>query len=251
VEKFGIGIIKNIWEHIRYNDPIPSINMALESFGENVETVFPEFTIWNYFTDGKADTIYHNDGIDYPPIVIDQTVASCPFAGITANNPPDGLASNYIVSYPDTTQNGLLNIDFDGVDMVAWGFSYIILKDNTISGTSICSVNTDGETICGIYDFIYYDSIVFIPSVVSQWHNNNEYVFTTEIHPFGDADGSGELNLLDITHIINYLYKSGLPPKHDYYMGDPNCSGAINILDVSYLINYLYRGGPEPCVFRP
>ena len=28
--------------------------------------------------------------------------------------------------------------------------------------------------------------------------------------------------------------------------GDADHSGAINIIDVSYLINYLYRGGPPP-----
>jgi hypothetical protein len=28
--------------------------------------------------------------------------------------------------------------------------------------------------------------------------------------------------------------------------GDVNNSGTINILDITYLINYVYKGGPEP-----
>ncbi|MEW5925603.1 MAG: FISUMP domain-containing protein, partial [Candidatus Zixiibacteriota bacterium] len=61
----------------------------------------------------------------------------------------------------------------------------------------------------------------------------------------GDVDDNGFVNLLDITHLINYLYRYG-PPPSDAQMGDVNSSGSLNLLDVTYLINYLYRGGPEP-----
>lgn len=62
----------------------------------------------------------------------------------------------------------------------------------------------------------------------------------------GDADGSGGINILDVTYIINYLYKGGPAPDPEM-AGDANCSQTINILDVTYLINYLYKGGPAPC----
>nr|MBN2278872.1 thrombospondin type 3 repeat-containing protein [candidate division Zixibacteria bacterium] len=62
----------------------------------------------------------------------------------------------------------------------------------------------------------------------------------------GDADGSGAVNILDATYLINYLYRSGPPPTPLDEAGDMNGSGSINILDVTYLINYLYRGGPAP-----
>jgi hypothetical protein len=45
----------------------------------------------------------------------------------------------------------------------------------------------------------------------------------------GDADGSGDINIQDITYLINYLYKNGPPP-----------------VNLSYLVNYLYREGPDP-----
>lgn len=70
----------------------------------------------------------------------------------------------------------------------------------------------------------------------------------TNIFPFhvcGDADGSGAINILDATFIINYLYKGGPAPVPGE-AGDANGSGTINILDVTALINYLYKGGPEP-----
>jgi hypothetical protein len=61
----------------------------------------------------------------------------------------------------------------------------------------------------------------------------------------GDADGTGAVNILDATFIINYLYRDGPapdPPEN----ADIDSSGGINILDVGYLVNYLYRNGPEP-----
>nr|MBN2277964.1 hypothetical protein [candidate division Zixibacteria bacterium] len=61
----------------------------------------------------------------------------------------------------------------------------------------------------------------------------------------GDANASGSVNILDVTYLINYLYKAGpapLPPE----AGDANGNGAINILDATYLINYLYKSGPAP-----
>ncbi|UCD95338.1 MAG: hypothetical protein JSU69_04615, partial [Candidatus Zixiibacteriota bacterium] len=62
----------------------------------------------------------------------------------------------------------------------------------------------------------------------------------------GDAVGSNTINLLDVTIIINYLYKEG-PEPYPLESSDANCDGNINILDVTYIINYLYKHGPEPC----
>jgi hypothetical protein len=61
----------------------------------------------------------------------------------------------------------------------------------------------------------------------------------------GDANNSGAINALDVTFLINYLYKGGaVPPCAPE--GDINGNGVINALDVTYLINYLYKGGASP-----
>jgi hypothetical protein len=60
----------------------------------------------------------------------------------------------------------------------------------------------------------------------------------------GDADHNGKYNLLDVSYIINFLYRNG--PDPGLYEGDVDSSGVMNLLDVAYLINYLYRGGPPP-----
>ncbi|PKK82218.1 MAG: hypothetical protein CVT49_14925 [candidate division Zixibacteria bacterium HGW-Zixibacteria-1] len=250
-KRYSLDIIRTIWEYARYNNPLTSMNLALNPYGKNMATAFLEFAVWNYFTGTRYDPDYHEDGADYPQIVVAPVAPQCPFSDLLPVIPPDGLASNYIMAYPDTSENGILVVNFDGDNTVSWGFSYILFEGENHQVTTACAVDYMGRTNCGIYDFLRYDSIVFIPCVVSQWHDDNSYVFSTEIHPFGDVDGSGEVNILDITQLIKYLYKSGLPPKYDLRVGDVNCSGNANVLDASYLIYFLYRGGPESCAYRP
>jgi PKD repeat protein len=61
----------------------------------------------------------------------------------------------------------------------------------------------------------------------------------------GDADNSGDYNLLDILYLIGYKYKSG-PPPITIYSGDADSSGQIDLLDILYLITYKFKGGPPP-----
>jgi len=61
----------------------------------------------------------------------------------------------------------------------------------------------------------------------------------------GDADNNNGVNLLDVTYLINYLYKEGPAPEQDW-LADADGSGGINLLDATFLINYLYKDGPGP-----
>ena len=61
----------------------------------------------------------------------------------------------------------------------------------------------------------------------------------------GDVNGGGIVNILDVTFLINFLYKDGQPPD-PMEAADANGNGDVNVLDITYLINFLYKGGPEP-----
>jgi len=78
----------------------------------------------------------------------------------------------------------------------------------------------------------------------------NYISYACEIVP-GDADGTPPLNILDIIHIINYIYKSG-PPSIPYEFANADADGncGIDILDIILLINYKYKNGPEPVLCK-
>jgi len=61
----------------------------------------------------------------------------------------------------------------------------------------------------------------------------------------GDANGDGLIDLADIVHLINFLYRNGDPPA-PMEAGDANSDGIVDVADVVYLVNYLYRGGDPP-----
>lgn len=62
----------------------------------------------------------------------------------------------------------------------------------------------------------------------------------------GDVDNNNQFNILDISFLINYLYKNGTDPDPVVAVADFDCSGGINVLDISALINYLYKDQPRP-----
>ncbi|UCD17946.1 MAG: dockerin type I repeat-containing protein, partial [Candidatus Zixiibacteriota bacterium] len=60
----------------------------------------------------------------------------------------------------------------------------------------------------------------------------------------GDANGDGDVNLLDILYLIDFLYGNPTGPAPDpMESGDANADGDVNLLDILYLIDYLY-GSP-------
>ncbi len=60
----------------------------------------------------------------------------------------------------------------------------------------------------------------------------------------GDANGDGNINILDIIYLISFVYKGG-PAPSPFGSGDVNATQTINILDITYMIAFLYQGGPE------
>jgi subtilisin family serine protease len=61
----------------------------------------------------------------------------------------------------------------------------------------------------------------------------------------GDANGDGTVDIADVVHLINYLYRGCAAPD-PLAAGDPNADCVVDIADVVCLINYLYRGGVAP-----
>lgn len=65
----------------------------------------------------------------------------------------------------------------------------------------------------------------------------------------GDADNNGDMNILDIVYLINFIYKGGPSPIPLSDLGDFDCSGYIDILDIVAIINYLYKNKLQPSCF--
>ena len=65
----------------------------------------------------------------------------------------------------------------------------------------------------------------------------------------GDANGDQNLNILDVSCLVGYIYRNGLSPKC-CAEADANADDAINIIDITAIIGYLYRNCTDcivPC----
>jgi PKD repeat protein len=61
----------------------------------------------------------------------------------------------------------------------------------------------------------------------------------------GDADGSGSVNIADVTFLIARIFGGGPGPVPEA-AGDADGDGQVNIGDVTYLIALIFSGGPPP-----
>jgi len=101
--------------------------------------------------------------------------------------------------------------------------------------TSDCSI-ADSVECCDTILNGYLDT-----SVVSVDHGS----LTVLGGVCGSVNGDESVNLLDITYLINFLYKGG-PPPPNMNLSDANGDCNVNLLDITFLINYLYKAGLAP-----
>jgi len=63
----------------------------------------------------------------------------------------------------------------------------------------------------------------------------------------GDWDYNGEINVVDLTAMVRWLFLDGPGPEPELIVGDLDCTHSINVVDVTYFVNYLFNDGPIPC----
>ncbi len=65
----------------------------------------------------------------------------------------------------------------------------------------------------------------------------------------GDLNESGEINLSDLTFMIDAVWRGGPDPGCPSHGDINNSEGDMNISDVTFMIDFLFRGGgaPAPC----
>lgn len=63
----------------------------------------------------------------------------------------------------------------------------------------------------------------------------------------GNVDSVPGITVTDLTYLVNYLFKGGLPP-YPSGSGDVDCDNRTNVNDLTYLVDYLFQGGPAPAV---
>jgi hypothetical protein len=122
-------------------------------------------------------------------------------------------------------------------------FQYLEVGWSELEENALIGVNAEG---CAITPY-YSEGL----PVDHKAGDSDVVLFDRRFYPVmaGDCNGDEVFNILDVTYLINYLYKDG-PVPEPIESADPNCDDLINILDATYIINFLYKEGPEPCHYQ-
>jgi hypothetical protein len=205
---------------------------------------------WQVPIDLSEDAIYrwhvrvtdlseYSDWSEYQPFWINATEEP-PFA-FNLIKLPDTLRNMVFDMLPDF--NWTESLDPDPRDPVHYTF-YLSIDSNFLF-----TLTKDNLTL---NSYAVVDSLAFATKYwwkVKSTDKTGRFTFSNTLSfrtwKLGDANGDWGINLLDVSFIINALYRGGTQPNPKY-VGDFNGDCKMNLLDVSYLINYMYRDGPAP-----
>lgn len=248
-QKYSDTLMREIWEAAIPKNGIDAIDLALSTRGQSTSDIFSDFGVWNFFIGDRALAGYFPNGADYPSVILDNALPAIPFSDKHPLKSPDGLAAAYMPLSTAGAPPGLLLLEFVGAVTVVWDVS-MILK-NSSGDYEVRDVQMDfakTSATYSLYNFTDWDSMFVSVQVVSRWNNDNDFALSASVLPYGDANGSGDINIADITYLIAYIFNFGTEPPYDVLLGDANCSGSVNIADITFLIKHIFAGGPAPCL---
>lgn len=231
------------------------------------------------WTDGAAQKVWSYDDGDGIPETHDPNEMSWPyFIGLGSNldddHPSILFPISCVINYPEPNAWG--NIGIDLLTKPSYGACVgVAAATRTVYGASNWPVNPGGgESMC--YEFnrfmidgpegpervgdALYDSKFFCHENYGFEHFAEYWNMVTYnlygdpslvregISPFicGDCNDDGIIDVGDVIHILNYLYKGG-PVPDPLEAADCNCDQTVDLGDAIHLVNYLFKQGPPPC----
>jgi hypothetical protein len=176
-----------------------------------------EFPNGNYWVKVNAYDRYGNSDSDSMPVEVENYFEVMGKVGLS-DNPPDSSGSI--------------------IQIMELGF-----VDTTDRAGSFRFENVGG----GYYLFQVTHPGYFSLDTVAQASGGSDLEFPLNVGSYirGDVNYDQQIDLGDVVHLINYLFRNG-PPPIPYFSGDANSDTIVELSDVVYLINYLYREGPPP-----
>jgi hypothetical protein len=250
-EKFGLNTVRDIWTmcaDVQGDNVLSATDDALLLKGSSLDQAFREFSVWNYFTNFRADTSnYYSEGNLYPVVKVDpnQQYSIYPVNVASVPHPPEVLSTNYVEYVPDLTFSpDNLAFYLNGSDSAKWKSTIIGYSSTNPKYFAEIALDSFQVGRAKVNNWGNYSKIMMIPAVVTRTSGSFNYSYAA--FKCGDANTSGNVNLADIVYLVSYLFKSGFPPI-PMQSGDANSDGVVNLADIVYLVSYLFKHGPQPC----
>ncbi len=153
-------------------------------------------------------------------------------------NPISDMVTNYAVSGNPVNQTGWIDVAAADRRLMLSAGPFNMAPGDTQEVVVAVLVGQGSSALNSI-------SQLFVSDYIVQSSYDADFLFTS-VSDCGDLDESGDANLTDVMHLLNYLFAHA-PAPIDPDDADVNCDGLIRITDCVYLVNYIFLGGNAPC----
>jgi hypothetical protein len=215
---------------------------ALRVASSSFRRAFTEWTLWNYFTGSRADSIYYEEGELYPEVV--STSVWLSFVPRVAPNSLAALSARYhqVLGRPDTLVLALANVHFDaGLQKSTSSFPYAYVLDTVRSQSAYRStpagvyVKLEAGDRTNWYDWDIVGSSVSVRSVADGAAFPNPFVadgkrrlFITSTWTLPTRGSVSVFNSsMDLVFSADVISEASLPGKQGFTWDGKTFSGEI------------------------
>lgn len=245
-ENFEAALMHDMWNHCKYNSAYNAMAHVLDTLGTSFNKQFARFLSWNFLTGSRGAVGHYLDAADYPEVHIMRTHTVIPDSNYYSVEPPEAMASNYIVVENPGSIPGIFTFEMDGDPLVTWVAAYIVDYGDGMFHDTVWTSFSNGEGKLYVQYFEDVQRVIIAPGITSSYGDVHNFFYDIYMRPMGDADGNHILNISDVTFMVAYIFGGG-PASHPLAAMDADCNRVINISDAVRMILYIFGGGPAPC----
>ncbi len=162
-QKYGVDIVRSIWEYCVTTKALQAAQTALADRGSSLAEAFQLFTVWNYFTGSRANQdLYYDEGDKYPTVTFKNRHIQYPASG---EGTIDHLAADYIGFIPMGATDSLFT-SFAGAP-ASWGLTAIDYQSSTVHAVNDIALNANHEGFHTTPSWSNFIEVVLIPCITN------------------------------------------------------------------------------------
>lgn len=112
-KRFGRDAMRLAWQEIQSVIPLQAMDNALQAYQSTFRQAFTEWTLWNYFTGARSDSLqYYPEGSHYPNVLLTPVDFDQTFRAFMSSVSTLGSRYHQVLASSDTLILVLANVDF-------------------------------------------------------------------------------------------------------------------------------------------
>jgi hypothetical protein len=196
MEKFGTGIMKDIWSELKFNRPVIATQNALMKQSTSIQREFIDFSYWNFATGDRADTVhYFHDGNRFPAVNFDPPIQLTGRREVNSGMNKSFTSTFYkVASMPDTIPPISIGSNFDTLYQVRVDTAFFIVsncnfqdaRDNNSSASLPFQLSVESKPVSGFDQISPYIFAHFEAGDPSLWKLTSIVQTTIDsvVHPY-------------------------------------------------------------------